>query len=143
MAWFSQGRASTPRWGAIIACLPCSVAGTRAWERRFRDLIAYHVADLGGEAETSIGEREIIRSICAQTVEMELLEKRFALKGDGASKPPASRASTARTRKSRAADCMSRLPTKTMTSALGGDSLLEAKGFVAQVCRKVDLPFKA
>jgi hypothetical protein len=56
----------------------------RAWERRFRDLIAYHVADLGGEAETSIGEREIIRSICAQTVEMELLEKRFALKGDGA-----------------------------------------------------------
>jgi hypothetical protein len=56
----------------------------RAWERRFRDLIAYHVADLGGEAETSIGEREIIRSICAQTVEMELLEKKFALKGDGA-----------------------------------------------------------
>jgi hypothetical protein len=56
----------------------------RSWERRFRDLIAYHVSDLGGEAETSIGQREIVRSICAQTVEMELLEKKFALKGDGA-----------------------------------------------------------
>jgi hypothetical protein len=57
----------------------------RGWERRFRDLIAFYVSDLGGEFETSTGERAIIRSIATQTVEMELMERKFRDAGDGAS----------------------------------------------------------
>ena len=60
------------------------VDGRGAWPRRLRDLLALHIADLGGEAMVSAAERSIIRRVSTITVELELLEKKFALKGTGA-----------------------------------------------------------
>jgi len=59
------------------------VDGRSTWARRLRDLLQLHVADLGGEDVVTAAERSIIRRIATITVELELLEKRFAL-SDGA-----------------------------------------------------------
>jgi hypothetical protein len=60
-----------------------TVDGRSAWARRLRDLLVLHVSDLGGEDMVSAAERSIIRRVATITVELELLEKKFALT-DGA-----------------------------------------------------------
>jgi hypothetical protein len=57
------------------------VDGRSVWIRRCRDLIAEHVAELGGADNASAAERSIIRRACVMTVELERLEAKFALAG--------------------------------------------------------------
>jgi len=52
--------------------------GRSLWARRFRDLIAQHTADLGGEANVSQAQLSLIRRAAALTVELERWETRFA-----------------------------------------------------------------
>ena len=59
------------------ALLP-GVDGRSAWVRRAKDLIAEHVADLGGLDNTSAAERSLIRRASVLTVELERLEATFA-----------------------------------------------------------------
>jgi hypothetical protein len=59
------------------------VDGRSLWARRFRDLIAHHVADLGGEGNVSQAQMSLIRRAAALTVELERWEGRFAAE-DGA-----------------------------------------------------------
>jgi hypothetical protein len=54
------------------------------WARRLRDLLALHVSDLGGEDVVTAAEHSLCRRISTITVELELLERKFALKGKGA-----------------------------------------------------------
>jgi hypothetical protein len=63
------------------AILP-GVDGRSCWARRLRDLIALHVADLGGEANVSTAERSIIRRASALTCELERMETIFARHGE-------------------------------------------------------------
>ena len=58
--------------------LLAGVDGRSTWVRRCRDLIAAHVADLGGPDACSEAERRA----ATLTVELERLEKRFALAGE-------------------------------------------------------------
>jgi hypothetical protein len=58
---------------------------TLSWARRLRDIIALHTADLGGADFVSAAEQSIIRRVATETVELELLEQKFAKKGSGAS----------------------------------------------------------
>jgi hypothetical protein len=55
------------------------VDGRTAWARRFRDLIAVYVEDLGGEDNLSAAEKSLCRRIATITGELELLERKFAL----------------------------------------------------------------
>jgi hypothetical protein len=55
-----------------------------AWVRRLRDLFDIYIAHRGGWDAVSAPERAIIRRIASFDVELELLEKRFALKRTGA-----------------------------------------------------------
>jgi hypothetical protein len=58
---------------------------SQAWLRRLRDLLDLHIADLGGENIVSTAEHSICRRIATVTVELEIMERRFATKGKGAS----------------------------------------------------------
>ncbi|SRR5258706_7133871 len=58
------------------------VDGRSTWARRLRDLLALHVSDLGGDDVVTAAEHSLCRRII--TVELELLERKFALKGKGA-----------------------------------------------------------
>jgi hypothetical protein len=58
-----------------------SVDGRTGWCRRLRDLIFLHVNEAGGEDMVSAAERSIIRRVATLTVELEILEARFALAG--------------------------------------------------------------
>ena len=49
------------------------------WIRRCKDLIRAHIADLGGEDNTSAAERSIVRRASVLTVELERLEAKFAV----------------------------------------------------------------
>ena len=49
-----------------------------AWMRRLRDLTALHVSDLGGEALISEGEKVLVRRASMITVQLEMMEARFA-----------------------------------------------------------------
>ena len=60
------------------------VDGRSTWARRLRDLLALHVSDLGGEDVVTAAEHSLCRRISTITVELELLERKFALKGKGA-----------------------------------------------------------
>jgi hypothetical protein len=55
------------------------IDGRSAWTRRCRDLIAAHIADLGGVDNCSAAERSIIRRASVLTVELERMERQFAL----------------------------------------------------------------
>lgn len=59
------------------------VDGRSVWARRFRDLLAAHVEDLGGPDVVSEAERSLLRRASALEVELERLEARFAAAGDG------------------------------------------------------------
>jgi hypothetical protein len=63
------------------ALLP-GVDGRSPWVRRCKDVIAAHVADLGGVDNCSAAERSIIRRASTLTVELERLEARFATAGE-------------------------------------------------------------
>ena len=64
---------------------PVAGHGGSRWARRLRDLLALHISDLGGEDVVSAAEHSICRRISTITLELELLEQRFAIKGKGAS----------------------------------------------------------
>lgn len=51
------------------------------WVRRFRDVRALHLQDLGGEENCSVAEQSIIRRAALLTVELERLEMIFAQDG--------------------------------------------------------------
>jgi hypothetical protein len=50
-----------------------------AWARRLRDLIAGHVADLGGADAVSQSEQVLIRRSAMLTLQLELMEQAFTL----------------------------------------------------------------
>ena len=54
------------------------VDGRSTWARRLRDLIALHVADLGGDDNISEAERAVVRRAAVLIVELERLELSFA-----------------------------------------------------------------
>jgi hypothetical protein len=54
-----------------------------AWMRRLRDLTASHVADLGGEDVISEGERRLIQRCAMLTLQIEMIERRWATANDG------------------------------------------------------------
>jgi hypothetical protein len=60
------------------------VDGRNTWARRLRDLIQLHLSDLGGEDNASEAEKNLVRRACALTVELELLESKFAAVNNGA-----------------------------------------------------------
>ena len=64
------------------ALLP-GVDGRSYWVRRVRDLVALHISDLGGEANCSEAEKSIVRRAAVLTIEMERLERHFALADPG------------------------------------------------------------
>jgi hypothetical protein len=59
--------------------------GRSAWARRCRDVIAAHLSDLGGEANTSTAERSLIRRVAVLTTQLEILETKFAVSNGDAS----------------------------------------------------------
>jgi hypothetical protein len=61
------------------------VDGRSPWVRRCKDVIAAHLSDLGGEANTSAAERSLVRRCAVLTVELELLEAKFAIAGEAPS----------------------------------------------------------
>jgi hypothetical protein len=63
------------------ALLP-GIDGRSAWVRRCKELIADHVSDLGGVNSASAAERSIVRRACVLTVELERMERQFALAGE-------------------------------------------------------------
>jgi hypothetical protein len=63
------------------ALLP-DVDGRSVWVRRAKELIADHISDLGGEENTSAAERSIVRRAAVLTVELERMERQFALAGE-------------------------------------------------------------
>jgi hypothetical protein len=60
---------------------PLTVDGRGAWPRRYRDLLAMHIADLGGADNVSAGEQAILRRAVTLMVSCEQMEERFALDG--------------------------------------------------------------
>jgi len=55
-----------------------NVDGRTFWVRRFRDVNALHLADLGGQDNCSVAEQSIIRRAATLTVELERMETRLA-----------------------------------------------------------------
>ena len=51
------------------------------WVRRFRDLLALHLSDLGGPDIASEAEKAIARRAACLIVELEQLEQKFATQG--------------------------------------------------------------
>ena len=63
-----------------LCSLP-GVDGRSTWVRRLHDLVAIHLSDLGGDGNVSEAERSIVRRAATLTVELELLELKFARAG--------------------------------------------------------------
>jgi hypothetical protein len=57
------------------------VDGRSSWVRRFRDVQALHLSDLGGQANVSEAEQAIARRAACLIVELEQLEQKFATQG--------------------------------------------------------------
>lgn len=72
-----QARSRVTNGKSLLA----GVDARSAWARRFRDLVAVHVADLGGAEAASAAEQSIVRRAAAITVELERLESKFAGEG--------------------------------------------------------------
>jgi hypothetical protein len=77
-----HGRARVSNGNALLG--PGIADERSVWCRRLRDLIAEHVADLGGIDNTSAAERSLIRRVATLTVELERLEAKFAAAGEAA-----------------------------------------------------------
>jgi hypothetical protein len=58
------------------------IDGRSAWTRRCRDVIAAHIADLGGVDNCSAAERSIVRRAATLTVELDRMEALFAMAGE-------------------------------------------------------------
>ena len=52
------------------------------WVRRFRDVMALHVAALGGEEAISESEKALVRRAACIVVELEQMEQKFAANGE-------------------------------------------------------------
>jgi hypothetical protein len=65
--------------------LVVGVDGRTLWVRRFKDLLALHLSDLGGEDNCSEAEKALVRRSACLIVELEQMEAKFAERGDGAS----------------------------------------------------------
>ena len=61
--------------------LPRSIDQRTAWARRFRDLLALHLNDLGGFDHATEAEKAIIRRACTLITEAEIMEEGFARHG--------------------------------------------------------------
>jgi hypothetical protein len=61
--------------------LPGNIDQRSPWVRRCKDLIEQHTADLGGESNTTAAERSLVRRASVLTVELEMLEAKFATNG--------------------------------------------------------------
>jgi hypothetical protein len=59
-----------------------NVDGRTFWVRRFRDLLALHTQDLGGDSNISEAERAILRRAATLIVELERMEMLFAQAGE-------------------------------------------------------------
>jgi hypothetical protein len=57
-----------------------------AWMRRLRDLIALHTGDLGGESFVSESEQRLIRRAAMLTIQLEMMDSKFALNEGEASR---------------------------------------------------------
>jgi hypothetical protein len=87
-----NSHAGRPRNGRVKNCQRSKVAngtallpgvdGRSTWVRRCKELIADHVADLGGEDNTSAAERSLVRRASVLTVELERMEAKFATAGE-------------------------------------------------------------
>jgi hypothetical protein len=53
--------------------------GNSAWSRRYRDLIAGHISDMGGTAELSQAQLSLIRRASAIECELEQLEGQLSM----------------------------------------------------------------
>jgi hypothetical protein len=58
-----------------------NVDGRSLWVRRFRDLLALHLSDLGGADNISEAQKAIARRAAVLIVELEQLEQKFATQG--------------------------------------------------------------
>ena len=65
--------------------LPGTPTEQTAWHRRLKDLIVDHVNDLGGLEATSISEQALIRRSAMMTLQLEIMEARWARNGGEAS----------------------------------------------------------
>ena len=79
----SHGRSKVSNGSCLFAE---HVDGRSTWARRFRDLVALHVADLGGPAGLSEAQRSLIRRVVTLEVEMERLECKFAKDSGGSNR---------------------------------------------------------
>ncbi len=52
-----------------------------AWARRCKDVLAAHLADLGGAENVSVGERSLCRRAAVLTTELERFEAQFTNSG--------------------------------------------------------------
>jgi hypothetical protein len=76
-------RAKDPQRSRITngsALLP-GIDGRSAWVRRAKDLLALHMADLGGEDNVSEAERALLRRAVTLIIELERREVMFAQAG--------------------------------------------------------------
>jgi hypothetical protein len=83
-----RGRPPGPRQRSSVTTgkkLLAGVDGRNAWARRLRDLVLIHVEDLGGVGSISAAELSIVRRAATLEVELELLEARFATRGQASS----------------------------------------------------------
>ena len=74
----SKARSAVTNGSAVLP----GVDGRSTWVRRLRDLMALHIADLGGDGAISEAERSIVRRAATLTVELERLELGFATDGE-------------------------------------------------------------
>jgi hypothetical protein len=54
------------------------IDGRSPWVRRCRDILSNYISDLGGEANTSVAERSILRRASVLEVQLEQIELQFA-----------------------------------------------------------------
>jgi hypothetical protein len=55
------------------------------WMRRYRDLLALHISDLGGEDLVTDPENRLIRRAAMLTLQCEMMDRKFALRDGEAS----------------------------------------------------------
>jgi hypothetical protein len=64
------------------SALLCGIDHRSSWVRRIRDLLAAHIADLGGEDNVSEAEYALVRRAVTMIVELERREVMFAQAGE-------------------------------------------------------------
>jgi hypothetical protein len=74
-----KGRSKVTNGKVLIA----GVDQRSPWVRRAKDILAAHISDLGGEANTSAAQRSLARRGAVLTTALEQLETKFAVAGGG------------------------------------------------------------